>query len=541
MTTTLSLSLVSHTNVGKTTLARTLLARDIGEVRDEAHVTENAESQVLIESPAGDRLLLWDTPGFGDSLRLARRLAQAGNPIGWFLSEVWDRWRDRPFWSSQRALRHVLGESDLVLYLVNAAEAPEDAGYLDAELQVLGLIGKPVIALLNQLGPAGAADLDAAAEDSLTARWRVRLAATPGVQAVLQLDAFTRCWVQEGVLWRAVAEALPLPQQAAFARLQAAWHQRQTAIWRSAMAELARRLARAALDAEAVEPEGWRGPLRKIGSTLGKTLGKALGWRGDTGDSPNELAMAALAERLDSDLRQSTDTLIALHGLDGRAGSDVLEKLARHYALRQPLDEGRAALWGGVVSGALAGLKADIASGGLTLGGGLLVGGVLGAMAAAGAARGVNLVRGLERPQLAWDARVLDALLASALLGYLAVAHHGRGRGAWVDEAPPTRWTAAVQAVLQARRGEIDAVWRQRVDLLGRAATPPSPTGSGEVAGSNTAIVRALQGLFESASVDALVRLYPEAGAALPARGPSSRQRETSTHSSHGAGPSTPT
>ena len=36
---TLSLSLVSHTNVGKTTLARTLLARDIGEVRDEAHVT----------------------------------------------------------------------------------------------------------------------------------------------------------------------------------------------------------------------------------------------------------------------------------------------------------------------------------------------------------------------------------------------------------------------------------------------------------------------------------------------------------------------
>ena len=513
---TLSLSLVSHTNVGKTTLARTLLARDIGEVRDEAHVTESAESHLLIEAPAGDRLLLWDTPGFGDSLRLARRLAQAGNPIGWFLSEVWDRWRDRPFWSSQRALRHVLGESDLVLYLVNAAEAPEDAGYLDAELQVLGLIGKPVIALLNQLGPAGAAAVGVAEEDSLAARWRVRLAAAPGVQAVLPLDAFTRCWVQEGVLWRAVAEALPVPQRAAFVRLQAAWHQRQTAIWRSAMTELARRLARAALDVEAVEPEGWRGPLRKIGSTLGKTLGKALGWRGDTGDSPNERAMAALAERLDSDLRQSTDTLIALHGLDGRAGSDVLEKLARHYALRQPLDEGRAALWGGVVTGALAGLKADIASGGLTLGGGLLAGGVIGALAAAGAARGVNLVRGLERPRLAWDARVLDALLASALLGYLAVAHHGRGRGAWVDEAPPTRWTAAVQAVVEARRGEIDAVWRQRVDLLGRAATPPSPTGSGEVAGSNTAIVRALQGLFESASVDALVRLYPEAGAALP-------------------------
>ena len=152
---TVSLSLVSHTNVGKTSLARTLLARDIGEVRDEAHVTESAESQLWIESPAGDRLLLWDTPGFGDSLRLARRLAQAGNPLGWFLSEVWDRWRDRAFWATQRALKHVLGEADVVLYLVNAAEAPEDAGYLDAELHVLGLIGKPVVALLNQLGQVG--------------------------------------------------------------------------------------------------------------------------------------------------------------------------------------------------------------------------------------------------------------------------------------------------------------------------------------------------------------------------------------------------
>ena len=36
--TRVALSLVSHTNVGKTTLARTLLRRDVGEVRDEAHV-----------------------------------------------------------------------------------------------------------------------------------------------------------------------------------------------------------------------------------------------------------------------------------------------------------------------------------------------------------------------------------------------------------------------------------------------------------------------------------------------------------------------
>ena len=32
-------ALISHTNNGKTTLARTLLGLDVGEVRDAAHVT----------------------------------------------------------------------------------------------------------------------------------------------------------------------------------------------------------------------------------------------------------------------------------------------------------------------------------------------------------------------------------------------------------------------------------------------------------------------------------------------------------------------
>ena len=51
---TITLSLVSHTNVGKTTLARTLLARDVGEVRDAAHVTDLADMHELMRSPQGD-------------------------------------------------------------------------------------------------------------------------------------------------------------------------------------------------------------------------------------------------------------------------------------------------------------------------------------------------------------------------------------------------------------------------------------------------------------------------------------------------------
>jgi GTPase Era involved in 16S rRNA processing len=119
----LTLSLISHTNVGKTTLVRTLLRRDVGEVRDQPHVTDENEPFVLAETAAG-RAVLWDTPGFGDSARLLRRLRSHGNPLSWMLSQVWDRFADRPLWCSQQAVKNAREEADVILYLVNGAEDP---------------------------------------------------------------------------------------------------------------------------------------------------------------------------------------------------------------------------------------------------------------------------------------------------------------------------------------------------------------------------------------------------------------------------------
>ncbi|WP_280154678.1 DUF3482 domain-containing protein [Piscinibacter sp. XHJ-5] len=474
----ITLSLVSHTNAGKTTLARTLLGRDIGEVRDEAHVTLEAERHTMVEAPQGERLELWDTPGFGDSVRLAKRLERAGNPIGWFLTEVWDRFRDRAFWSSQRAVRNIVDEADVVLYLVNASEAPQDAGYLEAELRVMALIGKPVIVLLNQLGPPASPQEEAAEVE----RWRGALHASPCVRAVLALDAFARCWVQEGRLLDAVASALPADRQAAMQHLHGAWRERGRATWHASMAVLAQRLCRAALDREALPPADWTGRLSELGA--------ALGLRRDGPVTPRERAMQTLAERLDADIRQSTDRLIALHGLGGHASEIVLQRLAEHYAVEEPVSEGKAALWGGVVSGALAGLKADIASGGLTMGGGLLAGGVIGALTAAGAARGVNLLRGVEVATIAWDEAVLDDLARSALLGYLAVAHYGRGRGDWTPSEHPPFWRDAVAEVVAPRRAALQDIWarRDRPDLEA-----------------------ALQAWLVDASAALLKRLYPAA------------------------------
>ncbi len=483
----IELSLVSHTNVGKTTLARTLLRMDIGEVRDAEHVTFAAEGHTLVESDAGDRLELWDTPGFGDSVRLAERLAQSATPVGWFLGQVWDRVRDRAFWSSQRALRNVFERADVVLYLVDASPAdastPNAFAVVDAELRVLDLLRKPVLVLLNRLG----APRPAAEQDAQAAAWRERLASHACVRGVLALDAFTRCWVQEGALLDAVAPLVPADLRPAFARLRAAWQARSSKVFERSMQVLARRLARAALDRETVVDGDLRGRLLDIGAGLG------LRPRGQ--HTPREKAMQRLADRLAGEVRASTDVLIELHELGGHSTEQVLAGLAKQVALTEPLDEGRAALWGGIASGALVGLKADLASGGLTLGGGMLAGGIVGALGAAGLARGYNQLRGVDVPTLIWSPPALETQVRAALLGYLAVAHFGRGRGVWSAPDEPAFWAETIDATLASRIETLRALLAQRDGSDGDA----------------TRLTNDLQAWLLPAAGELLRRLYPTA------------------------------
>jgi len=440
---TVTLSLISHTNVGKTTLARTLLRRDIGEVADAPHVTDVSEAHVMIETGDGLRMMLWDTPGFGDSAHLLKRLRAAGSPIGWLLSQVWDRFRDRPLWCSQQAVKNVQADADVVLYLVNATEDPAAAAYVGMEMQVLEWIGKPVIVLLNQLGPPREAARDAAD----LARWEHALKPYTVVRESLGLDAFARCWVQEGVLLEAVGRQLPAHKQAAHAALLAAWRERNQGIFEASMAVLARQVAAAARDQEPVPGEGWSDKLRGV-------VAVALG--GDASPA-RKRAMGALAMRLDAAIVESTNELIRLHSLEGTASAEILERLRENFAVDKPVDTGTAALLGGFVTGALAGLKADLAAGGLTFGGGALVGGLLGAASAAGLAKGYNLVRGAEHPSVRWAPGLLASLVHGALLRYLAVAHFGRGRGPWQQSEAPRFWREEIDAVLAGERKRLES------------------------------------------------------------------------------------
>ena len=70
-----------------------------------------SEDYVLLRAPDDSELILWDTPGFGDSVRLAERLKARSNPIGWFTSEIWDRLTDKSLWLNQQAIKHVRDKS----------------------------------------------------------------------------------------------------------------------------------------------------------------------------------------------------------------------------------------------------------------------------------------------------------------------------------------------------------------------------------------------------------------------------------------------
>jgi GTPase Era involved in 16S rRNA processing len=442
----IALALVSHTNAGKTTLARTLLAQDVGEVRDAPHVTEIATAHTLLTTEAGDTLVLWDTPGFGDSARLVARLRHADNPLGWLLRELWDRHRDRPLWCSQQAVRAARESADVLLYLVNASEPPQDAGYIAPEMQVLAWIGRPVLALLNQLGPPR----PAADERAEVERWRTHLHALGPVREVLPLDAFARCWAQERVLLAAVARQLPQDRHAAFERVQRAWERRNDERFAQSMRALAEQLAGACIDTEPLAKDDAGGGTQKLLRTFGV---------GDRDEAAREQAMAQLLQRLDAGIRASTDRLIALHGLHGSATQTVLARLRENFNLREKLHEGRTALWSSLVTGALTGLKADLAAGGLTFGAGMLVGGVLGGLAGAGVARGFNKASGRERSIVRFSPAFLDGLVRSAVLRYLAVAHYGRGRGDYVEGEAPAFWRTEVERAYAEHAAEFGALW----------------------------------------------------------------------------------
>jgi len=467
---TITLSLVAHTNVGKTTLARTLLRRDVGQVLDQAHVTLVTEIHDVIATE-GARLVLEDTPGFGDSARLRRRLGSEGNPIGWFLHQVWDRMRDKPLWCSQEAVRSVRERADVVLYLVNASESPEDAGYVQPEMEILAWVGRPVLLLLNQVGPGA----DPAGERAREDAWRAFATRWPLVRGVHSLDAFSRCWVEEPALFERLAALVPTAKAAPMRALADAFAGRALATFHASMERLAAHVARAATD---------RVPLPRRASGTEKRR-----------------AMEGLGERLEASTRATMADLLRLHGLDGTSAAKIEEEM-KDFAVRgqEQLSVRKGAVWGGLASGALSGLAADLATGGLSFGGGAVIGAILGALGGAGLAKGFARVGGFGDPAVSWSEDALARLVRDAVARYLAVAHFGRGRGGFQDVELPPAWAVRIHEALVPHAATLDGAFK---------------IGTRQGAGAEPAIRAQAAGALLDATRRVLGDLYPSAAPLL--------------------------
>jgi hypothetical protein len=467
------LSLISHTNVGKTTLARTLLRREVGEVFDQSHVTDLAEEFTLIETETA-ALKLWDTPGFGDSFRLWRRLQKADTAVLGFLNNVWDRFADRPFWCCQQAILNVRHHADVVLYLANAAEDPSEAAYVKPELEILAWLKKPIVVLLNQLGPPRGKEAEQADLD----RWREHFSQLGVSCQVMAFDAFARCWVQENVLWSTVRSTLAENRQPAMDSCLEQWRRRDVDIFRRSLGRMAAALAELIRDKEELPPQSLA---EKIFSPVMDSL-----------KVPQKDAMTRLGERMMEQLAEAVTDVIRIHELSGESARQIEERFEDDFAVRQPANQGVAGTISGFLAGALTGLAADFTAGGLTFGGGAVIGGILGATGGVLAAQSYNFISGRNEAHVSWSPQFLRGVAESLILRYLAVAHFGRGRGEWRDAEHPKHWVDEVKSVLASFEKLLEFEFREI-----------RKSGPGEAA--------ELPRILSDAAAACLQRLYPDA------------------------------
>ena len=448
---TITLSLISHTNVGKTTLARTLLYKDIGEVADRAHVTDISEAHELTRTSGGEVLQLYDTPGFGDTPRLWKHIERLDTPLLGFLGKVWDRFTDRPLWCSQQAMLNVRDHADVVLYLVNASEEPETAGYIEPEMKILQWLDKPIMVLLNQMGPPKQSSV----EEREVNRWLHHFRSISNDTRVMAFDAFARCWVQEDMLWKEIVELLPTKQRPPMKNCIASLNERNEERFQKAMSHLGGALGKIFCDRETLPSRGF---LKKLGDTLSSK------------ESAEEKAVSRLKGRTEKILRNALTEIIHVYELPGEAKEKISGEAS--ISTEKTADKSTWAIGGGVLSGALSGLTADLAAGGMTFGGGMVLGAILGASGGALLASGINTIKGKREAYVEWSSEKADYFVRGAILYYLAVAHYGRGRGEWRETNRPVFWGDAVTRTTSRLHKDIETTvsrTRQTRDVNGHA------------------------------------------------------------------------
>lgn len=423
----ITLSLTSHTNVGKTTLARTLLRNAVGIVADQPDTTQVSTRYPMLEH--GNTVLrLWDSPGFTDTEALLEESQVVGGILD-FLLKSWDQIKHKLLHLNQQTLRTVRDEADVVLYLVNATQRPGAATYLDREMKILRWFGKPVLVLLNKIGVTSAED-----QKKVVKLWREHFdnGFTDVVKDVVHMDAHFSCWKHEEQLLERLKLLLPDSKKAAFEGLKTKWGELSHDVFENSMDALGECLANGACDCEDRKP---------ISLLSARThFVKELKEHADD-------AKKRLSAKWQNHSLTAFKRLIDLHRLQG---DELAASAPDSIKVLQELPNGfRVALTtiaGGALTAACWGVIADWAAGGSTLGGGTLAGLLTGGAASYVLAK-YALFRGSDG-RLHWLPEHFHEQCERALSLYLAVSHFGFGRGEWKHDKPPEFWSDSVKSIV---------------------------------------------------------------------------------------------
>ncbi|MBI6796419.1 GTPase/DUF3482 domain-containing protein [Pseudomonas syringae] len=389
------LAVVGHTNVGKTSLLRTLTGDvSFGEVSHRPSTTRHVEGARL--SVDGEALVeLYDTPGLEDAIALLDYLERLDRPgerldgparLTRFLEGSEARQR---FEQEAKVMRQLL-DSDAGLYVIDARE-PVLAKYRD-ELAVLASCGKPLLPVLNFVS----------AQQHREPEWREALSRL-GLHALVRFDSVAP--PEDG--GRRLYESLALLLESARPRLERLiddQEKQRTAKRHSAarlIAELlidcaaCRRSVETTFDQEQQAVEALRKAVRQREQQCVEALLKLYAFRKDDVSS--------------SDLPL----------MDGRWGDDLFNpETLKLMGVR---------VGGGVAAGAAAGAGVDLMVGGVTLGAAALVGAIAGGALSTARSYGGRLLGKLKgRRELTVDDAVLRllALRQRHLLLALGVRGH---------------------------------------------------------------------------------------------------------------------
>ncbi|WP_435606623.1 GTPase/DUF3482 domain-containing protein [Pseudomonas knackmussii] len=346
MTEPLRLAVVGHTNVGKTSLLRTL-TRDVGfgEVSHRPSTTRHVEGARL--SVDGQALLeLYDTPGLEDAIALRDYLDALERPgerldgpekLRRFLDGSEARGR---FEQEAKVLRQLLA-SDAGLYVIDARE-PVLAKYRD-ELAVLAGCARPLLPVLNFV----------AANEHREEQWREALSRL-GLHALVRFDSVAPPLDGERRLYESLALLLEKSRPQLERLIDD--HEAQAAARREAGARL---IAELLLDVAAC---------RDLVPGDAEAISQATEALRDRVRKREEACVQALL-RLYA-FRKDDARAADLPLLDGRWGDDLFNpETLRQLGVR---------LGGGVAAGAAAGAGIDLLVGGLTLGAATALGALAG-------------------------------------------------------------------------------------------------------------------------------------------------------------------